>query len=71
MKTCLTGLTFESFLPREDNDFSVYVMIKRLVWTTWTLLSAIPKRLLNLISHSFTWCLGNNINNLGPLYGGC
>ena len=35
---------------REDNDSSVQIMITRLVWTTWTPLSTVPKRLLNLIT---------------------
>ena len=27
----------------EDNDSNVYLMITRLVWTTWTPMSAVPK----------------------------
>ena len=37
---------------REDNDSNEYVMITRLVWITWTLMSTVPKRPLNLITHS-------------------
>ena len=33
---------------------SVSVMITQLAWTTWTPMSAVPKRLLNLLNHSLT-----------------
>ena len=36
----------------EDNDSNVYIMITWLIWITWTSLSTVWKRLLNLISHS-------------------
>ena len=38
----------------EDNDFNVQAMITRLMWTIWTLLSAVRERPLNLITHSLT-----------------
>ena len=40
------------FYVREDNDSNWYLMIARGVWTTWTPMSAVPKRPLNLITHS-------------------
>ena len=36
---------------REGNDSNVQAMITRLIWTTWTSLSAVRERLLNLITH--------------------
>ena len=41
----------------EDNDINVKVMITQLVWTIWTSLSAVRKRLLNLTTHSLTYSL--------------
>ena len=37
---------------REGNDYNIYILITQLVWTTWTPLSSVPKKLLNLITHS-------------------
>ena len=38
--------------------------VTRLVWTIWTPLSAVPKRLLNLITHALTWCCQATIHYL-------
>ena len=47
---------------REDNDFNVLAMITRLVWTTWTWLSAVPERPLNLITYSLTHYSYDNLS---------
>ena len=38
---------------REDHNSNVYVMIVRLIWITWTALSAIRESPLNIITHTF------------------
>ena len=37
---------------RKDNDSSIWFLMIRLAWTTWTPMSAVLKTLLNLITHS-------------------
>ena len=37
---------------REHNDPNVQVIITQLIWITWTPMSAVPKRPLNLIAPS-------------------
>ena len=40
----------------EDNDFNLWVMVTWLIWITWTSISAVGERPINLITHSPTYC---------------
>ena len=48
---------------REDNDSSVQAMITRLIWTTWTLLSAVRERLLNSLARSLAHSLARSLTH--------
>ena len=46
---------------REDDDSNVKAMVTRLIWTTWTLMSTVPKKAVKL-NHSLTLVISRPVN---------
>ena len=44
------------FDVREDNNSNILVMIKRIIGITWTFMSDVRERTLDLITHTLTYC---------------